>query len=70
MTTTHAAVTRITREAIEDMAADGVAYLELRTTPKARPEHGMSKASYAAAVLAGVAEYQAASRRSPGQGTG
>ena len=52
------------------MAADNVAHLELRTTPKARPEHGMTKASYVEAVLAGVAEYHARSRRSPGRASG
>ena len=37
LTTRHEVVTRVTREAVEDFAADGVLYLELRTTPKARP---------------------------------
>lgn len=36
LTTRHEVVTRVTREAVEDFAADGVLYLELRTTPKAR----------------------------------
>ena len=36
LTTRHDVVQRITREAVEDFAADGCAYLELRTTPKAR----------------------------------
>lgn len=35
VTTTHAIITRITREVIEDFASDNVLYLELRTTPKA-----------------------------------
>ncbi len=34
VTTDHAILTRITREVIEDFAADNVQYLELRTTPK------------------------------------
>ena len=36
LTTRHDVVERVTREAVEDFAADGVLYLELRTTPKAR----------------------------------
>ena len=34
ITTTHEAITAITREVVEDFRADGVVYLELRTTPK------------------------------------
>jgi Adenosine deaminase len=36
LTTRHEVVTRITTEVVADAAADGVLYLELRTTPKAR----------------------------------
>ena len=42
ITTSHATLTRITREVLEDFAADNVVYAELRTTPKAsaaRPLH-------------------------------
>ncbi|EFN56962.1 hypothetical protein CHLNCDRAFT_143540 [Chlorella variabilis] len=63
ITTQHAAITRITREVIEDMAADNVVYAEIRTTPKARPEHCMAKDSYLDAVFRGIADYYAASRR-------
>ncbi|WIA12967.1 hypothetical protein OEZ85_006581 [Tetradesmus obliquus] len=54
LTTKHDTITRITREVIEDFAAEQTTYLELRTTPKDRPEHGISKRSYMAAVLAGI----------------
>ena len=36
LTTRHDVVQRVTREAVQDFAADGCTYLELRTTPKAR----------------------------------
>lgn len=58
ITTTHAILTRITREVIEDCADDNIVHLELRTTPKDRPEHGMTKASYCSAVLAGLQQYR------------
>ena len=35
ITTDHSTITRITREVLEDFAADNVVYVELRTTPKA-----------------------------------
>lgn len=60
VTTDHASITRITREVLEDMAADGVVYAELRTTPKENPASGMSKRSYMAAVFAGAEQYAAA----------
>ncbi|KAL3696727.1 hypothetical protein R1sor_010803 [Riccia sorocarpa] len=53
LTTDHAIVTRITKEAIEDFILDNVVYLELRTTPKTSEANGMSKRSYIEAVLAG-----------------
>ena len=36
VTTNHDSIARITREVIEDFAADNVIYLELRTTPKVK----------------------------------
>lgn len=36
---------------VADFAADGVAYLELRTTPRAMPGADLDKAGYVAAVL-------------------
>lgn len=59
LTTEHDTVTRIAREAVKDFAADRVVYLELRTTPKERPECGMTKRSYTEAVLKGIDEARA-----------
>ncbi|GFP97018.1 adenosine deaminase-like protein [Phtheirospermum japonicum] len=54
LTTDHKTVTRISKEVIEDFAADNVVYLELRTTPKKNESKGMSKRSYIEAVLEGI----------------
>jgi hypothetical protein len=51
ITTNHAAIRRIAREALEDFAADNVFYAEIRTTPKCRSETGVSRESYVEAVL-------------------
>uniref|UniRef100_A0A1D1Y2R1 Adenosine deaminase-like protein n=1 Tax=Anthurium amnicola TaxID=1678845 RepID=A0A1D1Y2R1_9ARAE len=54
ITTDHTAVTRITKEVVEDFAAENVVYLELRTTPKKNEAKGMTKRSYMKAVLDGL----------------
>lgn len=54
LTTDHETVTRITKEVVEDFAAENVVYLELRTTPKRNDAKGMSKKSYMQAVLEGL----------------
>ncbi|GAV69115.1 A_deaminase domain-containing protein [Cephalotus follicularis] len=54
LTTDHMTVTRITKEVIEDFAAENVVYLELRTTPKRNDSIGMSKRSYMEAVVKGL----------------
>ncbi|XP_047253835.1 N6-mAMP deaminase isoform X1 [Capsicum annuum] len=54
ITTDHETVTRITKEVIEDFAAENVVYLELRTTPKKNVSKGMNKKSYMEAVLDGL----------------
>ncbi|CAO3598492.1 unnamed protein product [Absidia cylindrospora] len=40
---------------MEEFAADGVRYLELRTTPRANPAKGMTKESYIDTVLTTIA---------------
>jgi adenosine deaminase len=47
-------VTRVAREVVTDFAADGVLYLELRTTPKENAAEGMTRHSYVESVLAGI----------------
>ncbi|XP_057463155.1 N6-mAMP deaminase [Actinidia eriantha] len=54
VTTDHKIVTRITKEVVEDFAAENVVYLELRTTPKRNDSIGMSKRSYMEAVVEGL----------------
>ncbi|WOL06722.1 adenosine deaminase-like protein isoform X1 [Canna indica] len=54
LTTDHQTVTRITKEVIEDFAAENVVYLELRTTPKKNEAKGMTKRSYMEAVIDGI----------------
>ena len=53
--TDHESLRRIAAEATMDFARDGVVYLELRTTPKCVPRRNVTKASYCAAVLDGLA---------------
>lgn len=62
LTTSLDVVRRITREAIEDFIQDNVKYLELRTTPKHRPAHGITKESYMLAVLDGINDYNESCR--------
>jgi adenosine deaminase len=57
ITTEAAIIRRLAREACEDFAADGCVYLELRTTPKHRPEAGLTKRQYVEAVLAGIEDF-------------
>lgn len=46
---------------LHDFAADGVVYLELRTTPRALPKSGLSKAGYVEAILSVIREYEESS---------
>ncbi|KAI1763076.1 Metallo-dependent hydrolase [Hypoxylon sp. FL1150] len=43
-----------TRSVIKDFARDGVAYVELRTTPRAMPKADLDKAGYVSAVLRAI----------------
>lgn len=45
---------------MRDFAADGVVYLELRTTPRAMPAAGLDKAGYVDAVLRAMKEEEEA----------
>ncbi|KAK9706437.1 hypothetical protein RND81_07G124500 [Saponaria officinalis] len=54
LTTDHSIVSRITKEVVEDFAAENVVYLELRTTPKRNDSKGMTKRSYMEAVITGL----------------
>lgn len=44
-------VQEATRAVVDDFAADGVAYLELRTTPRAIPSTGVTRQAYVRAVM-------------------
>ncbi|KAK8113236.1 Adenosine deaminase-like protein [Apiospora sp. TS-2023a] len=52
-------LTYSTKAVIADFAADGVIYLELRTTPRAMVGAGLDKAGYVAAVLDAMTEAEA-----------
>lgn len=54
LATDHGTVRRITKEAVEDFAAENVIYLELRTTPKKNEAKYMTKQSYLDAVIEGL----------------
>lgn len=54
-----AALQHTTLSVLRDFAADGVVYLELRTTPRALPASGLSKADYIAAILETIRTFEA-----------
>ncbi|KAG8079478.1 hypothetical protein GUJ93_ZPchr0007g4897 [Zizania palustris] len=60
LTTDHDTVARITKEVVEDFAAENVVYLEIRTTPKNNEAKGMTKRSYMNAVIKGLQTVEAA----------
>ncbi|RPB15876.1 adenosine/AMP deaminase family protein [Morchella conica CCBAS932] len=47
-----------TKRVLQDFEADGVAYLELRTTPREFKETGMSKEQYVETVLESIEQYE------------
>jgi adenosine deaminase len=53
-------LTRVARECVEDLAADGVVYAEVRWAPEQHVEDGLSLETVVEAVLAGFAEGEAA----------
>ncbi|PWN19483.1 putative adenosine deaminase [Microstroma glucosiphilum] len=57
-------VRRVTREILEDWSEDGVVYAEMRTTPRAHEEVGLSVEGYVQAVLDGFRDHQEGSASS------
>jgi adenosine deaminase len=53
---TEAALTRVAREAVEDLAADGVVYAEIRYAPELNVQGGLSLEQVVAAVELGLRE--------------
>ncbi len=64
------ALTRVARECVEDLAADGVVYAEVRYAPEQHLEGGLSLEGVVAAVQRGLDEGQAAAGRLNGAGEG
>lgn len=58
MVNDEAALKYTTLSVLRDFAADGVVYLELRTTPRALPRSNLSKADYVSAILSAIAEFE------------
>jgi len=53
---------------LQDFAADGVVYLELRTTPRAMPAAGLTEADYVRTILEAIAEYEQQASQEGGTG--
>lgn len=53
------ALTYTTTSVLRDFAADGVVYLELRTTPRAMAKAGLSKSQYVETILAAITAFEA-----------
>ncbi|KAK3399141.1 hypothetical protein B0T20DRAFT_192185 [Sordaria brevicollis] len=52
------ALRHTTLSVLRDFAADGVVYLELRTTPRTMPSAGLTKAQYVETILSAIAEFE------------
>ena len=61
---------RVARECVEDLAADGVVYAEVRWAPEQHVEGGLTLEEVVEAVLAGFARGREAGRRRPGRRSG
>ena len=61
---TAPALTRVARECVEDLAADGVVYAEIRYAPELHVESGLELEEVVAAVQQGFAEGMAAAEES------
>ena len=62
-----AALRRVARECVEDLAADGVVYAEVRFAPELHLERGLELDEVVQSVLAGLAEGMADARTPTGQ---
>jgi adenosine deaminase len=54
-----------TLSVLRDFAADGVVYLELRTTPRAMPAAGLTEEGYIQTILDTIAEYEQSQAAEP-----
>ncbi|XP_026581541.1 adenosine deaminase-like protein [Pseudonaja textilis] len=58
MTSRPEDILMVTKDVIREFAADGVKYLELRSTPREEKSSGMTKRTYVEAVLEGIKQCQ------------
>ncbi|XP_065189392.1 adenosine deaminase-like protein [Sycon ciliatum] len=56
LTRDEEAIRMVTQSVVQDFADDNCRYLELRSTPRAVPDTGMTKESYVAAILHAIQE--------------
>uniref|UniRef100_A0A8C6VQL6 N6-Methyl-AMP deaminase n=1 Tax=Naja naja TaxID=35670 RepID=A0A8C6VQL6_NAJNA len=58
MTSRPEDILMVTKDVVREFAADGVKYLELRSTPREEKSSGMTKRTYVEAVLEGIKQCQ------------